>query len=87
MVNKSQVTRPRDRGPVVGNGSSMRLEPGERVRNVVAAECDCCQYEPAKSVPNRNIPSFSTNIGRFGESKPGKDSDQIKAACKCEASI
>ena len=35
--NKTQITRPRDRGPVAGNEASTWLEPGENLRSAVAA--------------------------------------------------
>ena len=61
LVHKSQVSKPRHRRAVVGNGSTMRLKEGQRVRKKSTIRCwqlecvDLIDYQPHPSLCRRQI--------------------------------
>ena len=73
---------------MVGNGSTMRLEQGQRVRNIVTAECGGYRYESTESVSNLLLFRLSSpNIGHFAKLHKGKGGEVRKAESKFEANF
>ena len=84
LVHKSQVTKPRHRGAVVGNGSTMRLEEGQKVSKKWRVEIMASRVIGLDRLPTSSFLLSSPNIGRFTRRPKGKGGGMKVADNKLE---